>query len=84
MPKVLIGDQVIWLRNDEKDFTVRRQPHVKDKDEKARLERIDQAARQLMQNGVKPTYRNLQKLGFGSKVINYWRKNVYNKIKEGQ
>jgi hypothetical protein len=56
---------------------MQKRPHVRDGDEKSRMDRIEAAAKQLLDKGVSPTYRNLLRIGFGSKAVNDWRKQAY-------
>lgn len=74
----------VFLKNkDGKLIAMKRQPHFRNGDHWARFARIQEAALDLIKNGINPTCRNLSKLGFGSSIINEWKKTVHNPAKKG-
>ncbi len=67
-------NQVSFLSLDGKVITYNKQPHVRDQDDVARMNRLIAMVIQLTDDNVKTTHANLSKLGFGSRIINMWSK----------
>jgi hypothetical protein len=62
-------DEVKFYGKDGEPFFLRKQPNVHNKKDDERLSRLGAHVEQLEEKGVRPTYRNLQKLGYGTTVI---------------
>lgn len=74
LPPLPEPNKVSFLSLDGKVFTYTKQPHVRDKDDVARMGRLVAMVTQLTDDNVKTTHANLAKLGFGSRIINMWSK----------
>lgn len=57
-------------------FRMTKQPNLHDKDEKARVDRMLETAKQLLDHGLKTSYGNFRKLGFGTEIIRVYKKAV--------
>lgn len=67
-------NQVSFLSLDGNVVTYNKQPHIRDKDDVARMNRLISMVIRLTDDNVKTTHANLSKLGFGSRIINMWSK----------
>ncbi len=73
-PLESVPNQVTFMSLDGKMITYNKQPHVRDRDDVARMNRLISIVTQLTEDNVKTTHANLSKLGFGSRIINMWSK----------
>lgn len=71
---VLQKGQVEFQDSKGDKFILTRQPNRHDKKHDERMARVDRHVRALEAKGVNPTFRNLQKLGYGTTTIKqYWQ-----------
>jgi hypothetical protein len=73
---------VSFMKPDGTILTMQKQPHLRNNDEKSRMARLEQSAKTLQDNHIKPTSRNLLRLGFGSRIVNLYKKQKKDKAEE--
>ena len=73
---VLPKNDVEFFNGDGDRFTLTRQPNRHDKKQQARFNRLEKHIDALEAQGVNPTYRNLQKLGYGTTTIRQYKQKL--------
>lgn len=67
---------VQFIGSDGKEFLLRKQPNIHDKNEEARMARLKQKVKELADHGLAATRSNLKKLGFGMGIIVDYKKEL--------
>jgi hypothetical protein len=65
---------VYFQGSDNKTFSILKQVRVRDKDDDARMKRLLAVVHTIEQHGLRPSFRMLNRLGFGGRIINKWSK----------
>ena len=63
-----------FLNNKGEVVEIKKQARVRDGNKEARMARLEATAKSLEEKGITTTARNLLRLGFGSRIVNEWKK----------
>ena len=63
-----------FINNKGEVVEIKKQARVRDGNKEARMARLEATAKSLEEKGITTTARNLLRLGFGSRIVNEWKK----------